>query len=229
MVMGAGSINYNDIESIEVLKDASATSIYGSRGSNGVIMVTTKRGTKGTPRVNLSYNGGVGFINTRDIGLASTAEIFEMIDYGRSVAGLSEFDPQTHVNALYWSGKTPITREQALATNTDWLDLLTRTSHYNDVNLSVTQGTDVVSNYASFNYRNDVTNQVGRDVRYSKPACVQIIIRIGSRQVTSSRPTIHRAIAGIISAHLTFPDCPGCRYTMKMTPQATGTRRSEMP
>ncbi len=58
------SINPNDIESIEILKDASATAIYGARGANGVIMITTKKGKEGTPRINYSaYVGTQNVIN----------------------------------------------------------------------------------------------------------------------------------------------------------------------
>ena len=56
-------INPNDIQSMEVLKDASSTAIYGSRGANGVIMVTTKRGTSGKPRVNVSSYVGTSEVN----------------------------------------------------------------------------------------------------------------------------------------------------------------------
>ena len=50
------ALNPNDIESIEILKDASATAIYGSQGANGVILITTKQGKKGKPVVNYSFN-----------------------------------------------------------------------------------------------------------------------------------------------------------------------------
>src|SRR5690606_3240530 len=50
------SLNPNDIESIEILKDASATAIYGSQGANGVILITTKQGKKGKPVVHYSFN-----------------------------------------------------------------------------------------------------------------------------------------------------------------------------
>ena len=49
----------NDVESIEILKDASSAAIYGSRGANGVVMITTKKGASGKAKV--SYNGSVGF------------------------------------------------------------------------------------------------------------------------------------------------------------------------
>jgi TonB-dependent SusC/RagA subfamily outer membrane receptor len=52
-----GDINPNDIASVEILKDASATAIYGSRGANGVVLITTKKGQKG--RVSVSYNATI--------------------------------------------------------------------------------------------------------------------------------------------------------------------------
>jgi DNA gyrase subunit B len=60
-IVGGGStmVNSNDIESIEVLKDAAATAIYGSRGANGVIIVTTKKGKKGGLKFDVHYEGGI--------------------------------------------------------------------------------------------------------------------------------------------------------------------------
>lgn len=58
-------LNPNDVESIEVLKDASATSIYGARAANGVVIITTKRGKEGKARISYSYN--YSFQNTRTI------------------------------------------------------------------------------------------------------------------------------------------------------------------
>jgi len=62
---GLNLLNPNDIESIDVLKDASATAIYGSRGANGVVMVTTKRGKSGQSRVNFDYYTGVQEVSKR--------------------------------------------------------------------------------------------------------------------------------------------------------------------
>ena len=53
------TINPSDIESIEILKDASATAIYGSRGANGVVLITTKRGAKGKDNISFSANFGI--------------------------------------------------------------------------------------------------------------------------------------------------------------------------
>ena len=70
-------LNPNDVESIEILKDASATAIYGTRGANGVIMITTKNGGKGKAKVNFSANYALQFnsnkIDVADAGLFASA------------------------------------------------------------------------------------------------------------------------------------------------------------
>ena len=74
-------VNPNDVESIEVLKDASATAIYGARGANGVILITTKRGNVGEGRTTVSYNGYIS-LNTmaKKLDLMNSAEFVEMED-----------------------------------------------------------------------------------------------------------------------------------------------------
>jgi TonB-dependent SusC/RagA subfamily outer membrane receptor len=72
------SLNPNDIESVEVLKDASATAIYGSQGANGVILVTTKIGKKGKPVVSYSYSGG-------EQKLSNRLDLMSAGDYARTI------------------------------------------------------------------------------------------------------------------------------------------------
>src|SRR5690606_9891638 len=71
------SINPSDIESIEVLKDADATAIYGSRGANGVVLITTKKGTVGKPKVELNLYTGVGQV-PKFMDLLNTEQYLEM-------------------------------------------------------------------------------------------------------------------------------------------------------
>src|SRR5581483_6667323 len=71
------SINPNDIESIEVLKDADATAIYGSRGANGVILITTKKGKAGETKVDLNVNEGFSKV-TQMMNLLNTQQYLEM-------------------------------------------------------------------------------------------------------------------------------------------------------
>jgi TonB-linked SusC/RagA family outer membrane protein len=71
------TLNPNDIESIEVLKDADATSIYGSRGANGVVLITTKKGKAGNTRFNVTSYTGIGHV-TRKLDLMNTEQYLKM-------------------------------------------------------------------------------------------------------------------------------------------------------
>ncbi|HTE29389.1 MAG TPA: TonB-dependent receptor [Chryseolinea sp.] len=150
------TINPNDIESIEVLKDAAATAIYGSRGSNGVILITTKSGKSGRGGVTVNVSGGVSNLSRtpEDIGWVNTQEFFSIVDKARSNSGLPPFDPALTINS--WVGdKQYITREEALQTNTEWFDEILRQGSFQEYNISTSQGNDKTSLYASLNYRTD--------------------------------------------------------------------------
>ncbi|MBK5261441.1 MAG: TonB-dependent receptor [Peptostreptococcaceae bacterium] len=150
-------VNPSDIEDIQILKDAAATSIYGSRGSNGVIIITTKsgKGKIGKANVNLDYSEGISDLTKtpEDIGYTNTSNWFALVDKARSNSLLSPFEPILVMNRPNFSA--PITRAAALATNTDWFDKMLQTGHYHDVNLSITKAFDKGSIFTSFNYRND--------------------------------------------------------------------------
>ncbi|MBZ4033724.1 TonB-dependent receptor [Flavobacterium sp. 17A] len=109
-------INPQDIESIEVLKDASASAIYGSRAANGVIVITTKKGAKGQTKINLSMTTGMST-------LANKVDVFSADEFRRGVAA---------VNGTLIDG----------GANTDWQDELTRTGVSQNLNLSMSGGTD---------------------------------------------------------------------------------------
>ncbi len=148
-------INPSDIESIQILKDAAATSIYGSRGSNGVILVTTKSGKKGTMNISVDVKTGVSNWANRNIGLATGAQYIEIMDQAYANSKLSgTFDPQASLNQLDGIQAT-ITREEAMATNTDWGDQISRTGTFTEANISATQGNDQGSSYMSLRYRKD--------------------------------------------------------------------------
>lgn len=144
------TINPNDIESIEVLKDAAATSIYGSRGANGVIMITTRRAEKGKLRV--SYSGQVGI---------STPSAKPKLVGRDELLGLMEEawinDGNTGKPVLQDFGITGITWDDAQKYNTDWYNELTRTGvkHQHDITLS--KGWDKLSIYSSLSYGHNET------------------------------------------------------------------------
>ncbi|MGV3599757.1 MAG: SusC/RagA family TonB-linked outer membrane protein [Dyadobacter fermentans] len=119
------TINPNEIESIEILKDASATSIYGSRGANGVILITTKRGKEGQSRVD--YDGSYSFQT-----IAREVKVLNGSDYAR------------YINMLERSqGGNPRYTDAQIAqigNGTDWWDVISRTGGLSNHQLSFTGG-----------------------------------------------------------------------------------------
>ena len=135
-------INPNDIESIEVLKDASAVAIYGTNGANGVILITTKRGTSGKPVIR--YNAYVGFDNIAHLLDPSSPEAYvqKYADFleQRGLPQTSVLENQFEV-ANYNAGKT-----------VDWIEEATRQGIIQDHNLSISGGTQDVKYYLSGDY-----------------------------------------------------------------------------
>lgn len=137
-------VNPNDIESFTVLKDASATAIYGSRASNGVIIITTKKGRGGqAPRV--SYSGNVS--------VSAKKKTFDVMDgptYMNFVKNLYGEDSEAY-NALGWVDDNG---EKHYA-NTDWQDQIYRTAIATDHNLTVTGGLKNMPYRVSVGYTNN--------------------------------------------------------------------------
>lgn len=124
------SINPNDIESIEILKDASATAIYGSRGSNGVVMVTTKRGREGQSTVNFESYYGIQSVR-RKIPVLNAQEYAEFINEARVNGG----------GTPYFDGSaTDRPTPSTLGAGTDWQDEVFRQAPMQNYQLSFTGG-----------------------------------------------------------------------------------------
>lgn len=131
------SINPNDIESIDILKDASATAIYGSRGANGVVLITTKRGKSGKPQINFSTKVAFSTPNVK-LNMLETADYLKL--YREALTNDYTFNPNGAPDpATITTYPGGYTEAQALANNTDWQDLVTRTgvSTYNDLSVSL--------------------------------------------------------------------------------------------
>ncbi|MDJ1502506.1 TonB-dependent receptor [Xanthocytophaga agilis] len=148
-------INPNDIENIQILKDAAATAIYGSRASNGVIIVTTKTGKKGQGNTTFNYSTGFSTLTRtpQDIGYANTSQWFQIMDEMYKNSGKTFTMNDYYRNSPY--AFTQLTREQAMAINTNWYDELFQTGRFSDYNLSSSRGFDKGSFYLSGNYRED--------------------------------------------------------------------------
>ena len=151
------SINPNDIASIEVLKDASSTAIYGSRAGNGVIIITTKKGQTGAPKVTYSGTASV----------QTMAKTYEMLDARNFMIQTNRFDRETWMrdNGIgVYGGKseadaaTPFTPRYSEAqinnpaNNTNWFDAVTRTGFQTSHNLSITGGTEATKYLVSGNF-----------------------------------------------------------------------------
>src|SRR5690606_11074815 len=147
-----------DIESMQVLKDAAATAIYGSRGSNGVILVTTKSGKTGKSTFDVDFRTGVSNWTKSDIGIASGREFVEIMDLVRQNSRLSgQYEPVQSLGQLD-TYQTGMTREEAMNTNTRWADEISRLGSFNDIRISASNGSEKTVSYLSLNYRKDKSN-----------------------------------------------------------------------
>ncbi|WP_299435515.1 TonB-dependent receptor [uncultured Aquimarina sp.] len=124
-------LNPNDIESISILKDASTTAVYGAQGSNGVIVVTTKKGKKGRGR--LDFNTYTGFQS-----IAKRYDVLETIDY---------------LNYVGEFGVFPNRPVETFRTNTDWQDEIFRTAFMQDYNVSYSGGNETGDYFFSGGYQ----------------------------------------------------------------------------
>ena len=168
------NLNPSDIESIEVLKDASATSIYGARAANGVVLITTKRGKVGE-KPTVQYSGSISYqkkanqiemLNGPDFMRQVNRDFYEDYLVDNKIAPYGNTDPSTVAPF------TPTYTEEDIANaqTTDWLDAVERDGMITQHNLSLRGGTDKTSYYVSGNYydqkgvikNNDITRYSGR-------------------------------------------------------------------
>ncbi len=151
------AINPDSIESIEVLKDADATAIYGSRGANGVVLITTKRGKKGKTKFSIGNSTGVATI-TRKIELLNTNQYIEMRREAFANDGISEY-PET---AYDINGTWDMNRY------TDWQhEFIGGTATTKEVNASVSGGNEKTQFLLSGLYQNETTVYPG-DFNYDR-------------------------------------------------------------
>ncbi len=151
------SLNPNDIERIDVLKDASATAIYGSRGANGVVMITTKRGKDGAPKI--SYDAYFGMQEVwKKIPMLNTRQFTELNIYANYIdqsPWYSGFNP--YVSAL--TASSPQVRADSMASynrkfpnSTDWQSEIFRTAPISSHQFNVSGGTPIVKYNVSAGY-----------------------------------------------------------------------------
>jgi TonB-linked SusC/RagA family outer membrane protein len=173
-----GMLNPNDIQSIDVLKDAGATSMYGSRASGGVVLITTKSGKgksgKGTFAVDVS--SGISRFTKTNIGMANSAQFRAIMDSAVRNTNNTNYnikqwynigpDNQIKDDVSLWQPNNngfigavkPITREMADTTNSDWLGSVAKKNQigsYKEFNVSASKNFENSNVFFSANYRND--------------------------------------------------------------------------
>ncbi|SDM48992.1 TonB-dependent receptor [Kriegella aquimaris] len=149
-------LNPNDITSIEVLKDAAATAIYGSRASGGVILVTTKSAQSGKTGVKISYDMGVSSIpfSQEDIFVDSKTW-WRLSDTAAANSGTVAPDPASIMAIQFWGDRPDMSRAEAEATNVDQLNAVTQDALFTQIGFSANKGFETGGVLFSLNYRNE--------------------------------------------------------------------------
>jgi TonB-linked SusC/RagA family outer membrane protein len=157
------TINPNDIESVEILKDASAAAIYGSRGANGVILITTKRGVSKKPSFDVSYRGG--FVKeTYRLDLLNSTEWLQLYQeayendaiYGNRDINVEGSRP-TLPGGLTW--------EEAARNNTDWQDEVLHTGFTQEANVSFNKSGEKLKSFAGIGFADNGSFIEGNDYK----------------------------------------------------------------
>lgn len=193
---GIETLNPADIESIDILKDASATAIYGSRGANGVILITTKKGKEG--KMSMNYSGSLTFENILDrtemmdageyLTWRRWAKYYEAVrsdpnsDYPRGdqptidndrVIFYGDNDPSAWNNIMRgWEGGV---WDGSKVKTTDWAGIVTQTGVTQDHSISASGGSDKIRAYGSFGYLDNQGTMKGQYfTRYTSKVSVDI-------------------------------------------------------
>lgn len=150
-------INAADIESVTVLKDAAATAIYGSRAANGVIVITTKKGSEGTFNLNLDIKQGFVSMGNNNMDFADAFQTMELFADGYTACyGGDRAENYDYLADEYfgWDRKSSY----------DWMDKVTRKGYYQDYNTGITGRMGSTGYYASLGYLNTEGLVIGSDM-----------------------------------------------------------------
>lgn len=182
-------LNPQDIEAIDVLKDASATAIYGSRGANGVVLITTKRGKAGTSQLTYSANLGLSV-------MANPIAVFDAAEYKSQVTKLN--------GTLLDKGGS-----------TDWQKEISRQAFTQNHNLSFSGGNKSLTYYASFNMQrqegilknNNLNRYTGRFNVTQKFLDDRLVVEanLNATNTYNLRPNIGALVGDALSANPTYP------------------------
>ena len=166
---GLQDLSSGDIESIEILKDASSASIYGSRGSNGVVLVTTKKGTSGKAKISLNASFGTQrMLNKQD--LMNAQQYYELVSIAQP--------------NYKWTSEE--LRLLSRGESTDWQDAVTQNGQYQNYNFSISGGKNDIQHFLGVDWydqkgtiKNSSFNKL--TVRYNMDAKLNKWLRYGVR------------------------------------------------
>jgi TonB-linked SusC/RagA family outer membrane protein len=151
------SLNPADIESITVLKDAAATAIYGSRAANGVIVVTTKKGSEGKFNINLDIKQGFVTTANNNMDFANAQQTMKLFADGYTAAQGGDWQENYDYLAddyFGWDRKSSY----------DWMDAISRKGYYQDYNLNMQGRTGSTGYYVGLGYLNTEGLIIGSDL-----------------------------------------------------------------
>ncbi|HEX2682298.1 MAG TPA: TonB-dependent receptor [Ferruginibacter sp.] len=204
-------LNVNDIESIDVLKDASATAIYGSRGANGVVLITTRKGRSGKDRVELSVNIGLAEVSRKlDVLTPSEYAGYQNLAY----ANANKYD-LTNYTQPYSDSAVNALRSN----NTNWQEAIMRRALYQQYAVNVSGGSELGNHSLSLNYINQDGTIINSDYKklglsfnlnrnlgkYFKIGTSTAVSSTTNHGVKTGTDKSDAASAGVIRSALTFP------------------------
>lgn len=184
------SLNPNDIESISILKDGSATALYGSRGANGVVQVTTKRATSGGSSFDASVKFGISQLQKGKIEMMNGAEYYDYL--------VTAFTNAGNMDKQHWL--QPYLKEQ----NFDWWDFATQNALTQNYNIGYKYGNERIKSYISADYYTEEGAIKGFD--YDR-----FTLRVNTDYVVNNRLTLKAKIS--TSYKETFDQQMGLSYT----------------
>ncbi len=179
-------INNDDIQSVSILKDASSTAIYGSRGANGVVLITTKRGSKGKTQV--SYNGYYGVVSAiSDFKVMNSEQFIKLKQWAQYNANPAKYtgvdDPELMKLGIVFRDQDEMDGYYA-GTNTDWQDLIFKNGIKNSQQVSLNGGSEKTSYNASLGYFKGENNYRGHSyerftAKFSLDSEINSVLKVG--------------------------------------------------
>ncbi len=160
-------LNPNDVERIDILKDASATALYGVRAANGVILLTTRQGREGKLTVNYNFTGSLTTRPRYSERSVDMMNAVERIDYSREIVekgivlnNISSWVGYEGALREYYSGSIPFDEFQAKVSayereNTDWFEVICRDAFSHNHHLSLSGGNSLFNYYVAFGYNRE--------------------------------------------------------------------------